>query len=49
MIGWSLYSSCELPFKMWPSLGGRAYGPYATAPIMTLIPFNLDLVDELDL
>ncbi len=39
----------DLYLKWWLLLGGRAYGPYATAPIMTLGLCDLDLQNDLDL
>ncbi len=45
----SLHSVHDLYLKWWPLLGGRAYCPYVTAPIMILGPYYLDLQNDLDL
>ncbi len=49
MIARSLLSPYDLHLDRWPLLGGRAYCPYATAPIMTLRPCGLDLLNDIDL
>ena len=45
----SLHSVHNLHLKMWLSLGGRANGSYATVPVMTLGPCDIDLLNNLDL
>ena len=45
----SLHSVRNLLLKQWVSLGRRANGPYATAPVMTSRPCDLDLQNDLDL
>ncbi len=35
--------------KLWRLRGGRAYGPYTSAPVMTLRPCKIDLVNDVDL
>ncbi len=49
MTALSLHSVDDLYSKWWLLLGGRASGIYATAPIMTLIPCDLDLLNDFDL
>ena len=45
----SLHSADDLHSKWWLLLGGRASDLYDTAHIMTLGPFNLYLLNDLDL
>ena len=49
MTGTSLHLADDLHLIWWPLLGGKAYGPYATAPVMTLRPSDLHLLNYLDL
>ncbi len=49
LIAQSLHSVYNLHLKQSLSLGGRANGSWATAPVMTLRPCDLDLLNDLDL
>ena len=48
MTGTSLHSADDLHFDWWPLLHGKAYGPYTTAPVLTLRPCGLPLLNDLD-
>ncbi len=45
----SLHSADDLHSKWWLLLGGKASSLYITAPIMTLRPWDLDPLNNLDL
>ncbi len=49
LIAQVFMQSTKLHLKWWLLLGGRAQGPYATEPVMTLRPCGLDVLNDHDL